>query len=73
MSSFDLLVILLDFHVHVWQPLSRRAHLKGSPEKKAHQQRTFFFGGGAEIRSPCSRGPVVEGLKKLIERNERMD
>ena len=51
---YNLLVILLvDFHVHFWLLLVKRAHLKGSSEKKSTS--TENFGGGeADAPSACA-------------------
>ena len=61
MSYFNLLVILpFDFHVYFGWLLSKRAHLKGSSEKKGTS--TGNFGGrGADVPSvrPCSGEPLM--------------
>ena len=59
------MILLVDFHVHFSLILSKIAHLKGPPAKRAHQQRTFGGRGGGgvgvhglmSLLSPCSRWP----------------
>ena len=52
------MILLVDFHVHFWLLLSKRAYLKGSSAKKAHQQKTL---GGAN--APSASPPAPEGLQ----------
>ena len=42
------MILLVDFHVHFWLLLSKRAHLKGSSAKKGTS--TDNFGGEGEGR-----------------------
>ena len=47
MFYFNLLLILLvDFHVYFGLLFSKRAHLKGLSEKRAHRQKALGEGGG---------------------------
>ena len=55
-----LVILLVDFHVHCWLLLSKRAHLKESPAKKATSTENF---GGADPPS-VPPPPAPEGLNK---------
>ena len=41
-----LVILLIDFHVHFWILISKRAHLKGSSERKETSTKTLGGGGG---------------------------
>ena len=53
-------ILLVDFHVHFWLLLSKRAHLKGSSAKKGTSAEKFE---GADAPSaPPPTSPAPEGL-----------
>ena len=52
------MILLVDFHVHFWLLLSKRAHLKGSSAKRADQQRTLGGGGGLKPPLPALSPPL---------------
>ena len=55
------MIVLVDFHIHCWLLLSKRAHLKESPAKKATSTDNFFWEGGGGVAdalsAPCSGRP----------------
>ena len=57
-----LVILLIDFHVHFWLLISKRAHLKGSSERKDTSTKTLGE-GGAEITilSPSRAPPPPPG------------
>ena len=71
MFYFNLLVsLLVDFHVHFWLLVSKRAHLKGSLAKRGTSTEDFGGrgtgdggrGGGGGLTPPlppCFRGPAM--------------
>ena len=54
------MILLVDFQVHCWLLLSKRAHLKESSAKKGTSTENFFF-GGMGVDAPSAL-PTPEGL-----------
>ena len=51
------MILLVDFHVHLWLLFSKKAHLKGSSTKKDTSAENFR---GDE--APSASSPAPEGL-----------
>ena len=60
------MILLVDFHVYFWLLLSKRAHLKGSSEKKGTSTENL---GGAVAPFAI---PAPEGLKSNVVKEKEV-
>ena len=55
------MILLVDFHVHFWLLLSKRAHLKGSSAKKGTSTENFGRDDAPSAPTAPAEGLVVSG------------